>query len=183
MIAYLGKKFTIKAQQILDLPIRKRKSRKRWKNRHRAQRKLRKSGKKGIVRNANCAIAHLAQIAQLAKLANYFAQRPPLHISNKKLSLDEPPLRKIPSYGPALLLSRSGSLPYCFWNMLLNAFLKPLGCATYVRTNGSGLYFAKKNRFVQAKAVCIYPSIVSIRSLPLSKDRLHFSLPLIVQSS
>ena len=83
----------------------------------------------------------------------------------------------------SLLLSRSGSLPYCFWNMLLNAFLKPLGCATYIRTNGSGLYFAKKNRFVQAKVVCIYPSIVSIRSLPLSKDRLHFSLPLIVQSS
>ena len=29
MIAHLGKKFTLKAQQILDLPIRKRKLRKR----------------------------------------------------------------------------------------------------------------------------------------------------------
>ena len=45
VIAHLRKKFTIKAQQILDLPIRKRKLRKRWKNRHRAQRKLRKRWK------------------------------------------------------------------------------------------------------------------------------------------
>ena len=37
------KKFTIKAQQIIDLPIRKRKLHKRWKKRHKAQRKLRKS--------------------------------------------------------------------------------------------------------------------------------------------
>ena len=40
---------------------------------------MRKSGKKGIVRNANCAIA---QFAQLAKLANYFAQRPPLGVKH-----------------------------------------------------------------------------------------------------
>ena len=46
MIAHFGKKFAIKAQQILDLPIRKRKLRKRWKKRHRAQRKLRKRWKK-----------------------------------------------------------------------------------------------------------------------------------------
>ena len=41
MIARLGKKFTIKAQQILDLPIRKRKLRKSGKKRHTAQRKMR----------------------------------------------------------------------------------------------------------------------------------------------
>ena len=34
----------------------------------------------------------------------------------------------------SLLLSRSGSLPDSVWNMLLNAFLKPLGCATYILT-------------------------------------------------
>ena len=45
VIAHLGKKFTIEAQQILDLPIRKRKLRKRWKKRHRAQRKLHKRWK------------------------------------------------------------------------------------------------------------------------------------------
>ena len=33
----------------------------------------------------------------------------------------------------SLVLSRNDSLPYCFWNMLLNAFLKPKGCATTYR--------------------------------------------------
>ena len=109
VIAHLRKKFTIKAQQILDLPIRKRKLRKRWKNkhraqrklrkrwknRHRAQRKLRKSGKKGIVRNANCAIAQLVQFAQLAKLANYFAHRPPLQKRLQNYHMNSKPNRQL----------------------------------------------------------------------------------------
>ena len=61
MIAHFGKNFTIEAQQILDLPIRNRKLRKRWKK-------------------AKSAFAQLAQFAQLVQLANYFAQRPLLLI-------------------------------------------------------------------------------------------------------
>ena len=34
----------------------------------------------------------------------------------------------------SLFLSKSGFLPYCCWNMLLDAFLKPLSSATYVPT-------------------------------------------------
>ena len=34
----------------------------------------------------------------------------------------------------SLFLSKSGFLPYCFWNMLLDVFLKPLSSATYVPT-------------------------------------------------
>ena len=43
VFVHFGKKFAIKAQQIFDLPIRKRKLRKRGKKRHKAQRKFRKS--------------------------------------------------------------------------------------------------------------------------------------------
>ena len=89
MIAHFGKKFTIKAQQILDLPIRKRNcasAEKKGIERNAICASAKKAGiernancaraeKKGIERNANCAIAQLAQFAQLA---NYFAQRPPL---------------------------------------------------------------------------------------------------------
>ena len=40
--------------------------------------------------------------------------------------------------------------------MLLNVFLKPLGCATYVQTNGSCLYFAKK------KQICYKQTLIKL---------------------
>ena len=68
----------------------------------------------------------------------------------------------------SLFLKKSGFLPYCFWNMLLDAFLKPLSSATYVPTI-----------IVKVKAVRIYSTTVSVRSKPAVIGLMAFLLTIV----
>ena len=50
-------------------------------------------------------------------------------------------------------------------NLFFSVKYKPLPTGSS-ETSGSGLYFTEKNRFVQAKAVRIHSTTVSVRSKP-----------------
>ena len=66
VIAHFGKKFAMKAQQILDLAIRKRKLRKRRKKDIERNANCASAEKKGIERNANCSRAEKKGIVRNA---------------------------------------------------------------------------------------------------------------------